>query len=203
MQEKKQIKEKNELKREKWDVEEKYGVLKTENYSKTCWLRGGNSIQLQIYKLRVFNNKHFSKTWKIHILKTWPNTLVRHRVVRVPYLKIFFVQWLTKLTWCELPGLYRSMIVMVFLVPESRSRWPIICCIWSWTCLAALEDFDVVGVQKWTKSNHGAPVQLLFQILGLSSAWWRIGSQRNFTLLSLLPISKSYTRRSIYARPAC
>ena len=29
---------------------------------------------------------------------------------------------------------------------------------------------DIVGVQKWTKLNHGAPVQLLFQILGLSSA---------------------------------
>ena len=147
----------------------------------------------------------FQKHGKIHILKSCPNTLVRHRVVRVPYLRLFFVQWLTNLTWCELPGWYRSMIMTVFLVPESWSRSPIICCIWSWTCLAALDDFDVVGVQKWTTLSHGAPVQLLFQILGLSSAWWRIGSHRNITLLSLLAISKSSanTRRSIYARPAC
>ena len=36
--------------------------------------------------------------------------------------------------------------------------------------LAGPEDFDVVGVQKWTKLSHGDPVQLLLQILGLSSA---------------------------------
>ena len=58
-----------------------------------------------------------------------------------------------------------------------------------------MDDFDVVGVQKWTKLSHGAPVQLLFQILGLSSAWWRIGSHRNINLLSLLAISKSVFRQ--------
>ena len=33
---KKKIKEKNELKREKSDVEKKSGVMKIEHYSKTC-----------------------------------------------------------------------------------------------------------------------------------------------------------------------
>ena len=36
--------------------------------------------------------------------------------------------------------------------------------------LAAFDNFDVVCVQKWTKLSHGAPVQLLSLILGLSSA---------------------------------
>ena len=49
--------------------------------------------------------------------------------------------------------------------------------VWSWTCLAALDAFDVICVQKRTKLSHGAPVQLLSLILGLSSAWWRIGSR--------------------------
>ena len=65
------------------------------------------------------------------------------------------------------------------------------CCTWSWTCLAALDDFDVVCVQKWTKLSHGALVQLLSLILGLSSAWWRIGSRRNIRLCCLSMQSSS------------
>ena len=51
-----------------------------------------------------------------------------HRVVWISYSRFFFFCSLTELTWCELPGWYRSMIVMVFLVPEleRRSRSPML-----------------------------------------------------------------------------
>ena len=46
---------------------------------------------------RINNTSVFQKHGKIHIVKSWPNTR-RHRVVRVLYLRLFFVQWLTKPT---------------------------------------------------------------------------------------------------------
>ena len=51
----KKIKEKNELQREKWDVEKKSGVMKIEHYSKTCWSREEEAryLQLQMHKLRA------------------------------------------------------------------------------------------------------------------------------------------------------
>ena len=66
--EKKKIKEKNELKREKWDVEKKSGVMKIEHYSKTCWSREEEAryLQLQMHKLRAFKNTSvFQKHEKI------------------------------------------------------------------------------------------------------------------------------------------
>ena len=91
----------------------------------------------------------------------------------------YFFCSLTELTWCELPGSVVSGTALwswwssLFQKGEVVRRY----CTWSWTCLAALDAFDIICVQKWTKLSHGAPVQLLSLILGLSSAWWRIGSR--------------------------
>ena len=105
-----------------------------------------------------------------------------HRVVWISYSRLFFVRWLNS------PGVsYQGGTALwswrssFFQKAEVVGR----CCTWSWTCLAALHNFDVVCVQKWTRLSHDAPVQLLSRILGLSSARWRIGSRRNIRLCCL------------------
>ena len=87
-----------------------------------------------------------------------------------------FVDW-TCVVWAtRVSGQwYRSMIVMVFLVPERRSRSPMLyfklnvlsClgCFWRHLC----SEMDKVE----SRCSCSAP----FLILGLSSAWWRIGSR--------------------------
>ena len=92
------------------------------------------------------------------------------------------------------------MIVRVFLVPESWSRWPMLYL--KLNVLSCLGGFWRLTCSEMDKVESRGPVQLLFRVLpvGLSSAWWRIGSLRNMTLLSLLASFKSSancnTRRS-------
>ena len=122
----------------------------------------------------------------------------------------FFFCSLTELAWCELPGSVVSGTALwswwssLFQTGEVVCR----CCTWSWTCLAALDAFDVICVQKWTKLSHSAPVQLLSLILGLSSAWWRIGSRSlgtsGFVVSPCnLQVFRQHSTLYIYARPAC
>ena len=91
----------------------------------------------------------------------------------------YFFCSLTELAWCELPGSVVSGTALWSWWSSLFQKGEVVrrCCTWSWTCLAALDAFDIICVQKWTKLSHGAPVQLLYLILGLSSAWWRIGSR--------------------------
>ena len=178
----KKMKEKNELKQEKWDVEKISGVMKIEHRSKTCWLREEEAryLQLQIYKIRAFNNTSvFQKHGKISHFESWPNSPVSHRAVWISCSRLFFVRWRNS-RGVSYPGgtALWSWWSSLFLKVKVVCR----CCTWSWTCLAALDAFDVICVQKWTKLSHGAHVQLLSLILGLSSAWWRIGSGRNIQL---------------------
>ena len=143
---KKQIKEENELKREKWDVLKKSGVLQIEHYSKTSWLREEETpyLQLQIYKLRSFSDKRFSKTWKNLHFEVLTKYSCESLGISNSLLEVIFCP-LTELAWCELPGWYRFMIVTVFLVPESWSHWPkfylklnVLSCLgwfwWFWRC---------------------------------------------------------------------
>ena len=94
---KKKIKEKNELKREKWNDEKKSGVMKIEHYSKTCWSREEEAryLQLQMHKLRAFKNTSvFQKHGKIHF-ESWPNSPMSHGVVWISFSRLFFfVRWL-------------------------------------------------------------------------------------------------------------
>ena len=155
IQKKKKIKEKNELKREKWDVEKKSGVMKIEHYSKTCWLREEEArhLQLQIHKLRAFNNASVSsKTWKNSHFGSWPNSPVSHRVVWISYSRLIFVRWLNS-RGVSYPGgtALWSWWSSLFQKAEVVRR----CCTWNWTCLAALDVFDVICVQKWTKLSQG------------------------------------------------
>ena len=144
--------------------------------------------KLDTYSCKYLNFGHsitqaFFKKWKNSHFESWPNSPVsHHRVVWISYSRLYFVRWLNlrgvsysggTALWSWWSSLFQKAEVV---------RW---CCTWSWTCLAALDDFDVVCVQKWTKLSHGAPVQLLSLILGLSSAWWRIGSRRNIRLCCL------------------
>ena len=142
---KKKIKEKNELKREKWDVEKKSGVMKIEHYSKTCWSREEEAryLQLQMHKLRASKNTSvFQKHGKIHF-ESWPNSPVSHGVVWISYSRFFFFCSLTELAWCELPGSVVSGTALwswwssLFQTGEVV-RW---CCTWIWTCLAAFGCF--------------------------------------------------------------
>ena len=91
----------------------------------------------------------------------------------------YFFCSLTELAWCELPGSVVSGTALWSWWLSLFQKGEVVrqCCTWSWTCLAALDAFDIICVQKWTKLSHGAPVQLLSLILGLSSARWRIGSR--------------------------
>ena len=95
---KKKIKEKNELKREKWDVEKKSGVMKIEHYSKTCWSREEEArcLQLQMHKLQAFKNTSvFQKHGKIYILSL--DQIVRWVMGSFEFLTrdyFFFVHWL-------------------------------------------------------------------------------------------------------------
>ena len=117
-------------------------------------------------------------------------------------LEIFFfflfVDW-TRVVWAtRVSGQwYRSMIVMVFLVPERRSRSPMLYLKLNvLSCLGCFLSVLVLRERNWyyhdparenhghhlcsengQSLSHGAPVQLLSLILGLSSAWWRIGSR--------------------------
>ena len=95
----------------------------------------------------------------------------------------YFFCSLTELAWCKLPGSVVSGTALWSWWFSLFQKGEVVrqCCTWSWTCLAALDAFDVICVQKWTKLSHGAPVQLLSLILGLSSAWWRIGSRSQGT----------------------
>ena len=167
---KKKIKEKNELKREKWDVEKKSGVMKIEHYWKTCWLREEEAryLQLQMHKLRALKNTIvFQKHGKIYILSL--DQIVRWVMGSFEFLTrdyfFFFVDWLA---WCELPGSVVSGTAIWSWWSSLFQKGEVVrrCCTWSWTCLAALDAFDVIRVQKWTKLSHGAPVQLLSLILG-------------------------------------
>ena len=132
-----------------------------------------------MHKLRTFKNTAaFFKNMEKFILSL--DQIVRWVMGSFAFLtQDYFFCSLTELAWCELPGsvvrgtaLWSSWSSL-FQKGEVVRR----CCTWSWTCLAALDAFDVICVQKWTKLSHGAPVQLLSLILGLSSAWWRISSR--------------------------
>ena len=110
---------------------EKSGVMKIEHYSKTCWSREEEAryLQFQMHKLRAFKNTSvFQKHGKIHF-ESWPNSPVSHGVVWISYSRLFFlfVDW-TRVVWAtRVSGQwYCSMIVMVFLVPERRSRSPML-----------------------------------------------------------------------------
>ena len=79
-----------------------------------------------MHKLRAFKNTSvFQKHGKIHF-ESWPNSPVSHGVVWISYSRLFFlfVNW-TRVVWAtRVSGQwYRSMIVMVFLVPERRSSF--------------------------------------------------------------------------------
>ena len=174
---KKKTKEKNELKREKWDVEKKSGVMKIEHYSKTCWSREEEARYLQLQNFGRSKTQAFFKNMEKFILSL--DQIVRWVMGSFEFLtRDYFFCSLTELAWCELPGSVVSGTALwswwscLFQKGEVVRR----CCTWSWTCLAVLDAFDVICVQKWTKLSHGAPVQLLSLILGLSSAWWRLGS---------------------------
>ena len=176
---KKQIKEKNELKPEKWEVLKKSGVLQIEHYSKTCWLREEETrfLQLQIYKLRAFSDKRFSKTWKIHILKYWPNTPVSHWIFRIPYWRLFFVHWLNSCGVSYQGGTalwsWRSSL---FQNVEVVGR----CFTWSWMCLAALDAFDVVRLcsevdkADWLwRCSGSAPFPDSGPVVSMMKTWFR------------------------------
>ena len=80
----------------------KSGVMKIEHYSKTCWLREEEArhFQLQIHKLRAFNNKSVSsKTWKNSHFGSWP--IVRWVIGSFEFLTrdyFLFVDW-TRVVW--------------------------------------------------------------------------------------------------------
>ena len=187
---------------------EKSGVMKIEHYWKTCWLRKEETryLQLQIHKLRAFHNTGvLQKHGKIHILSL--DQIVRWVIGSFEFLTrdYFFVRWLNSRS-VNYPGdtTLWSWWSSLFQKAEVVRR----CCTWSWTCLAALEASGVICVQKWTKLSHGAPVQLLSRILGLSSAWWRIGSRRNIRLCwvslqsSSLPSTLDALSTSMHVRRA-
>ena len=129
--EKKKIKEKNELKREKWDVEKKSSVMKIEHYSKTCWSREEEAryLQLQRHKLRAFKNTSVFKNMEKFILSL--DQIVWWVMGSFEFLTrdyfFLFVDW-TRVVWAtRVSGQwYRSMIVMVFLVPDRRSCSPML-----------------------------------------------------------------------------
>ena len=85
------------LKREKWDVEKKSGVMKIEHYSKTCWSREEEAryLQSQMYELRAFKNTSVFQTHgKIHILSL--DQIVQWVMGSFEFLTrdYFFVRWL-------------------------------------------------------------------------------------------------------------
>ena len=77
----------------------------------------------------------------------------------------YFFCSLTELAWCELPGWYRSMIVMVVLVPERQSLSQMLYL--KLNVLSCLGCFWRHFLQKWTKLSHGAPVSAPFPDFGL------------------------------------
>ena len=139
--------------------------------------------KLDTYSFKCINfgrskTQAFFKNMEKFILSLDQNSPMSHGVVWISCSRLFFFV-LTELAWCELPGSVVSGTALWSWWSSLFQKGEVVrrCCTWSWTCLAALDAFDVICVQKWTKLSQGAPVQLLSLILGLSSAWWRIGSR--------------------------
>ena len=103
-------------------------------------------LQLQIYKLRAFNNTSvLQKHGKIHIFSL--DQIVPWVIGSFEFLTRdykLFVDW-TRLVWA-------TRVVPLYDrdgLPSSRKPKSLVhgrCCTWSWTCLAALDNFDVVCV---------------------------------------------------------
>ena len=143
--------------------------------------RGGSSILTYSCKCINFGRSKtqaFFKNMEKFILSL--DQIVRWVMGSLEFFtRDYFFCSLTELAWCELPGSVITSTALWSWWSSLFQKGEVIRrrCTWSGTCLAALDAFDVICFQKWTKLSHGAPVQLLSLILGLSSAWWRIGSR--------------------------